>query len=88
MKREYLMKRSDRVWNAALAEHETVVRAFLEVCERVAPADWHRAPAPKKWSAAAVALHVCRAYEMGRDAMAGGQGMRLRPCVSKEAMRP
>ena len=72
------MKRADRLWNAALAEHETVVRAFLEVCERVAPADWHRAPAPGKWSAAAVALHICRAYEMGRDAMAGGQSMRLR----------
>jgi len=27
---------------------------------------------------AAVALHVCRAYELGRDAMAGGESMRLR----------
>jgi len=73
--------RSERRWNAAVAEHETVVREFLEVCERWAPPDWHVEPAPGKWSTAAVALHVCRAYEMARDAMAGGPSMRLR--VSK-----
>ena len=72
------MMRAERRWNAALAEHGTAVRAFLDVCKRVAPADWHRAPTPGKWSAAAVALHVCLAYEMGRDAMAGGPSMRLR----------
>ncbi len=72
------MRFYERRWNAAFAEHATVLREFLEVCERVTPADWHRAPAPGKWSAAAVALHICRAYEMGRDAMAGGRSMRLR----------
>lgn len=75
------MMRSEHRWNAALAEHESVVREFLEVCERCAPSDWHLEPAPGKWSTAAVALHVCRAYEMARDAMAGGPSMRLR--VSK-----
>ena len=73
-----MMMRAEHRWNAAIAEHGTVVRAFLDVCGRVAPADWHRPPAPGKWSAAAVALHVCRVYEMGRDAMAGGPSMRLR----------
>jgi len=72
------MMRSERRWNVALAEHESVVRDFLEVCERCAPSDWHLEPAPGKWSTAAVALHVCRTYEMGRDAMAGGTSMRLR----------
>ena len=69
--------RDERRWNAALAEHEIVVREFLAVCERVAPADWQRSRAPGKWSPAAVTLHVCRVYELGRDAMTGGQSMRL-----------
>lgn len=68
---------AERHWKLALAEHETAVRAFLAACERVAPGEWQRAPAPGKWSAAAVVLHVCRAYELGRDAAAGGPGMRL-----------
>ena len=74
--------RSELRWNAAIAEHESAVREFLAVCERCAPGDWHRAPAPDKWSTAAVALHVCRSYELGRNAMAGGPSMRLR--VSKQ----
>ena len=65
-------------WTAALVEHETVVRAFLTACQGVAPADWQRAPAPGKWSPAAVVLHVCHAYELGRDSVAGGPSMRLR----------
>jgi hypothetical protein len=75
------MMRSESRWNAAIAEHDTAVREFLDLCAQCAPAQWHRAPAPDKWSTAAVALHVCRAYELGRDAMAGGPSMRLR--VSK-----
>jgi hypothetical protein len=70
--------RDERRWNAALAEHEIVVREFLAACERVDPADWQRPRAPGKWSPAAVALHVCRVYELGRDAMTGGQSMRLK----------
>jgi hypothetical protein len=77
-----MMMRSERLWNAAIAEHETAVREFLDVCAQCAPADWHRPPAPDKWSTAAVALHVCRAYELGGNAMAGGPSMRLR--VSKQ----
>jgi hypothetical protein len=73
--------RSELRWNTAIAEHESAVREFLAVCERCAPGDWHRAPAPDEWSTAAVALHVCRAYELGRNTMSGGSGMRLR--VSK-----
>ena len=68
----------ERRWTTALAEHDRAVREFLAACRRVAPADWQRAPMPGKWTAAAMALHVCRAYELGRDAMAGGAGMRLR----------
>jgi hypothetical protein len=65
-------------WRAALAGHETAVGEFLAACTRVRPDDWQRVPAPGKWTAAAVVLHVCRAYEFGRDAAATGQGMRLK----------
>jgi hypothetical protein len=71
------MKLGERRWNAALAEHESVVREFLEVCERCAPSEWHFEPTPGHWSTAAVALHVCRTYEMARHAMLGGPSMRL-----------
>ena len=70
--------RDDRRWTAAMAEHETAVRAFMAACERVAPGDWQLSPAPTKWSPAAVVLHVCKAYELGRDAAKGGRSMRLR----------
>ena len=72
---------SERRWNAAIAEHDTVVREFLAACERCPAGDWNTSPAPGKWSSSAVALHVCHAYELGQNAMAGGPGMRLR--VSK-----
>lgn len=67
----------DRRWTAALAEHERALAAFASACERIPPASWHRAPAPGKWSPAEVVVHVCQAYELGRDAAAGGPGMRL-----------
>ena len=70
--------RQERGWSAALREHETVVRQFLAACGRIAPENWQRAPMPGKWTAAAVVLHVCRAYELGRDAASGGASMRLR----------
>ncbi|MGI8402335.1 MAG: DinB family protein [Gemmatimonadaceae bacterium] len=70
--------RDERRWTAALAEHETAVSEFIDACGRVPRGDWHRSPAPAKWSPAAVALHVCRAYELGRESAAGGEGMRLR----------
>lgn len=65
-------------WSAALAGHEHAVGEFLEACKRLRPDDWQRATAPRKWTAAAVVLHVCRAYELGRDAAAGGESMRLK----------
>lgn len=70
------MTQSRRKWNAAVKEHEAVVSEFLAVCERCAQNDWQRAPGPNKWSTAAVALHICSTYELGRDAIRGGQGMR------------
>jgi hypothetical protein len=65
-------------WSAALREHETVMREFLAACGRIAPDSWQRARSPGKWTSAAVVLHVCRAYELGRDAAAGGESMRLK----------
>jgi hypothetical protein len=65
-------------WSVALAEHETAVREFLAACDRIPPDKWQRSAVPGKWSTAAVVLHVCRSYELGRDAAAGGPGMRLK----------
>ena len=65
-----------------MAEHETIVRAFMAAIHDVAPAHWQRAPAPGKWSPAAVVLHVCLAYELGRDAVVRGASMRLRVAPS------
>jgi hypothetical protein len=67
-----------RSWTTVLDEHEQAVRSFTAACARVPEREWHRAPAPGKWSPSAVALHICAAYELGRDAAHGGAGMRLR----------
>jgi DinB superfamily len=64
-------------WCSALEEHQRALSSFTEVCERFPSEQWHHAPSPGKWSAAEVAIHVCRAYELGRDAAAGAAGMRL-----------
>ena len=55
-----------------------MLREFSAALAAVAPAMWHQPVAPGKWSPSAVALHVTRAYELGRDAAAGAPGMRLR----------
>lgn len=72
--------RSEGRWNAAFAKHQAAVNEFLAVCEQCSRDDWHRA-AQGKWSTAAVALHICNTYELGRDAMLRGASMR--PVVSK-----
>jgi hypothetical protein len=63
---------------AARAEHDAVIRAFVSALSAIEPAGWHRPIAAGKWSPSAVALHVTRAYELGRDTAAGAPGMRLR----------
>lgn len=65
-------------WAEALDEHERAVHAFIAVCEQLPPGRWHLPPAAGKWTPSDVALHLCHAYELGRDAAAGGSGMRLR----------
>jgi hypothetical protein len=69
--------RDDR-WTAAAVEHDEAVRTFLDTLARVPPEAWQRPRAQGKWSPAALALHVCRAYEFGRDAAAAGAVMRLK----------
>jgi hypothetical protein len=64
-------------WTATLAEHEREVDRFIATLQKVDRDAWQRAPVPGRWSPAAVALHVCRAYELGAGAAAGGPGMRL-----------
>jgi hypothetical protein len=71
------MMRSEARWNSAVAAHEAAVRDFVAACERCSADDWQRS-ADGKWSTAAVALHICNAYEVARDAMTRGVGMRMR----------
>jgi hypothetical protein len=67
---------SDR-WRRAVKQHDTVLSEYLRVA-RDFPADlWHRVPAPGRWSAAALTLHVADAYRYGHEAASGGPGMRL-----------
>lgn len=68
----------DDPWAAAAVEHDEAVRAFLAAMAGVHPDAWQRPRAPGKWSPAALALHVCRAYEFGHDAAATGAVMRLK----------
>jgi hypothetical protein len=65
-------------WTAAVAEHEREVANLIAALQRVDRAGWTHAPAPGKWSPAAVAVHICQAYQLGAAAAAGGTGMRLR----------
>lgn len=65
-------------WRAALAEHDAELAAFLAAAGAVPDAAWTREPAPGRWSAAALALHVCDAYAFGVEAAAGRAAMRLR----------
>jgi DinB family protein len=67
---------STRRWKSALAEHETAVNDFLAASQRVPSADWHRRPAAGRWSTADLALHICRAYEVARESVETGKGMR------------
>lgn len=69
---------SERHWNSVLAEHDAAVRGFVRECERMDAADWQRPPAPGKWTPAAVALHLCQAYEIGIDEERRRAGMRMK----------
>jgi hypothetical protein len=68
----------DRRWAEAADEHGRAVRSFVEAMAAVPEASWHTARAAGKWSPAALALHVCQAYEFGRDAVKTGRAMRLK----------
>lgn len=68
----------DRRWAAAADEHARAVEAFVDAMGRVPESTWHAPRAGGKWSPAALALHVCQAYEFGCDAMRSGAAMRLK----------
>ncbi len=74
---------SDRVefdarWAAAYDEYDAVLSAFCEVVLGSTDTMFHLRPAPARWTAAELALHVRQAYEMGRAAAQGGPSMQLR----------
>jgi hypothetical protein len=69
--------RDDR-WNAAAVEHDEAVHIFLDAMAGLPSDVWQRPRAPGKWSPAALALHVCRAYEFGREAATTGAVMQLK----------
>jgi hypothetical protein len=64
-------------WTSALAEHEHVLSEYLRVARDFQADRWQRVPAPGRWSAAALTLHVADAYRYGHEAASGGPGMRL-----------
>jgi hypothetical protein len=64
-------------WHSASREHDLALRSFVKACERIPSERWRRATSSDGWSPAEVVVHVCHAYELGRDSAAGGPGMRL-----------
>jgi hypothetical protein len=68
----------DRRWADAADEHARAVGAFVEAMVGVPAVRWHTPRAEGRWSAAALALHVCQAYEFGCDAVKTGTAMRLK----------
>ena len=65
-------------WIRALAEHEQVLEEYVQLARTFPAERWQREPAPQRWSAAALTLHVADAYRFGLEAANGGAGMRLR----------
>jgi len=64
-------------WRRAAGEFDQEVEAFAVAIADIDPARWTTPRAPGRWSCAALALHVCRAYEFGVSAARGEGGMRL-----------
>lgn len=65
-------------WDDALAEHATVLTAFVAAMEAVPRARWQMSPNATTWSAATLALHVVDSYAFGREAAFGRAAMRQR----------
>jgi hypothetical protein len=61
----------------AVAEHREAVAACVAAIRSVAPEDWNRSPAEKKWTPAEIAEHLTIAYEPGLSELDGGPGMRI-----------
>lgn len=54
-----------------------MVAELAQVAEHYDVTAWNQPLQPGKWSPAAMVLHVCRAYEFGREAVDQGATMRL-----------
>ena len=74
------MPDTDARWSSALAEYDEVVSGFCRLATTFDATTWRQPPIAGKWSPAAVSLHVCQAYEFGRDAVENGSEMK--PLVS------
>lgn len=61
-----------------MEEHADVLEDYVRTAQAFSDEAWRRAPAPGRWSAAALTLHVADAYQFGHAAASGGSGMRLR----------
>ena len=59
-------------------EHLRAVEGFLAAIAAVPETSWHAPRGSGRWSPAALSLHVCQAYEFGRDAATTGAAMRLK----------
>lgn len=67
-----------RRWQAAVAEHEAVLGAYVDAVRAVAADAWHQPMGAGRWTPAELTLHVDEAYALGAAAVAGGSSMRLR----------
>jgi len=70
------MNRPDAFAEAA-EEHRQAVAACAAAIRSVAAADWERAPAEKKWTAAQIAEHLAVAYDPVLSEIDGTGGFRM-----------
>lgn len=72
------VRATGRRWRGIEAEHEAAVDDYVALAMSLTDQAWRRAPGPDAWTPAAVTLHLCQSYEMGRAAAEEGATMRLR----------
>ncbi len=72
------MQVGSKRWQDAEREHARSVAALLTAVSLVPDEKWILPPGADRWSPAQVMEHIAISYALGRDAVRGGAGMRLR----------
>lgn len=71
------MRAGARGLEGALAEHRAAVEDFVAAAMAIAPADWQRPVAEKKWSPGQITEHLCLALEKVRQELEHGAHMKF-----------